>query len=461
MAKIEFVRQSSRDSDNPQAQGERLVNLYPVPIAQGGRARFALKAVPGTTAFVSLSGVFVRAMANIPTYDDAGRPSDRLMVVVDGGLRRIDTAGLVSLIGVIPDDEETAISGNNGAVTITAAGRYFVWSGSALLEPAAGAFGAFGAVEFLGDYTILTELNDRRFCWSDLADPETLPILNFATAEARDDTILRPMAIGGNLWIFKRTSIEIWALTGGAGPAAFTRVGPVLETGLAGFRLVTKIPGGAFFVGDDGIAYLTGGTEDLQPISTPAVNVAIATGEPDACFYYEAYGHKFCVLRFKTRPALVFDLATGAWHERATGEDGAWGATGAAQAYGAWRVCGFAGAVRTLGPVFEDAGAPLVRRAISAPLGDGVTHFTVPMVQVMGQTGRADIGRDAAVMLRFSRDGGQTWGTWRTGVLGALGQYGARAVFRNCGRQRVLVAEVRVSDAADLTLWSAAEVQVA
>jgi hypothetical protein len=461
MPRLEFIQQSSLDPANPQANPGRLVNFYPEPLPAGSRAAIALKAVPGTQAFATVPGVFVRAMANVVRYDEDGVPSDRLVLVSDGALRSVDASGGVSAIGSVADDEETAISGNNGDVTVIAGGNYYLWNGAALTQPAGAVFSNFGGVEFLGDYTILTEKNDRRFCWTDLADASTLPALNFATAESRDDVILRPMAIGGNLWLFKATSIEIWYPTGAGGPNAFARVGPVLETGLKAFGLACKIPGGAFFVGDDGIAYVTGGTTQLQPVSGGAVNEVIRAGEATAAFYYEDTGHKFCVLRFRDRPAWVYDIVTGAWHERATGENGPWGATCAASAYGSWRFGGFNGAVRTAVRSNEDAGEPLMRRVVSLPMGDGAARFRVPVVQVFGQIGRSDLGRDAHVMIRFSRDGGMTWGTWREASMGALGEYGARAVFRNCGQARVLVAEVRVTDPADLTIWSAAEVQVA
>ena len=275
MPVFEFVRQSARDPANLQGTGERLVNLYAEPMAPGAGAAFALKAVPGLAAFADLPGVFVRALESAPRYSDAGVPSDRLAAVSNGTLHEIDAAGVVTALAAVPDDERTGLSTNNGMITVTAGGRYFVWTGTALDEPTPGAFSSFGGVEFLGDYTILTERNDRRFCWSALADATDLPSLNFATAEARDDAILRPLSVGGNLWLFKATSIEVWGATGLAGAAAFQRL-TVVETGLRAFSLLAKVAGGAFFVGNDGIVYLTGGTPNLQPISTPAVNEAIA-----------------------------------------------------------------------------------------------------------------------------------------------------------------------------------------
>ena len=452
MPAFDFVRQSARDPANVQGTGERLVNLYAEPMPGGAGASFALKAVPGLSDFADMPGVFVRALANAPRYDDAGVPSDRLAAVSNATLHEIDAAGVVVALGGVPDDERTGLSTNNGKITVTAGGRYFVWTGTALTEPTPGAFDSFGGVEFLGDYTILTERNDRRFCWSALTDATDLPALNFATAEARDDAILRPLVLSGNLWLFKGTSIEIWGATGLAGAAAFQRL-TVVETGLKDFNLLAKVASGAFFVGDDGIVYLTGGTPSLQPISTPAVNEAIARGIPTHALYYEHRGHKFCMVRFRDRPALCYDLATGLWHERATGEDGAFGATGAAEAFDRWHFSGFGGSIKAAGAVATDAGETLFRRAVSVALSMGGGRFLAPEVEVF-----ADMGKGASLQMRLSRDGGRTWGSWRAASLGATGRYDNRVVFRSNGQARRLTMELRVTDAAEVVLWSAAKV---
>lgn len=461
MPAIEFVSQSATDPSNPTATAERLVNLYPEPMPPGAPARFALKPVPGSAAFATLPAVFVRALVNAPVYDDDSTPSDRLVIANDGRLISLDRSGVQTVLGAIPEDENTAISTNNGKITVTAGGRYFVWTGTALNEVTSGPFTRFGWVEYLGNRTILAERNGRKIAWSDLADPETVPGLNFATAENRDDVVLRPMSIAGNLWIFSTTSIEIWGLTGGSGAAAIARIGPVIETGLKSANLAAKTPNGAFFIGADNIAYLTGGAAQLQPISTPAVNEVLAIETPTHCHFHEWRGHGFCVIRFSNRPAMCFDLATGVWHERAEGESGAWGATCAAQVYGGLFFGGYSGAVRKAVPTQQDAGGHLVRRAVSKPMRNGRARFKIPMIELLGRVGQSDIGRDASIMMRLSRDGGRTWGTWRTRSFGGLGDYAARAVFRSNGQARDLVLEVAITDPAVLTLWSSAEVQIA
>jgi hypothetical protein len=461
MPQLEFVSQSSRDTAFLGSNTERLVNFYAEPIPEGGMARYALKSVLGTEEWVSLDGVFLRNMANIPAIDsETGAASERLIASLGGDLYEIGGDGSTTALGTVPNCPFTTISGNRGNVTFTCGGEYHVWNGTNLVEPTAGAFSSFGSVDFIGGYTLLTERNGRRLQWSALEDPEDLPGLNFATAEAADENILRGFAINGNWWIFKGRSTEVWAPTGLASEEAFSRLpGAVLETGLKEFRLVTRFPGGAFFVGSDNVCYITAGL-DLRPVSRIPIEVAIKRGDATHCLYYEDEGHKFCAVRFRNRPAWVYDLSTGLWHERATGE-GAWETTHTAFAYGAWRAGGVTGSIHEMLRNNRDVTGPLVRRAVSLTLQGAGNRFRVPRVEFMGRVGRSDIGRDAKMVLRVSRDGGNTWGAERMRSMGDLGEYDKRMVFRNLGQARALVAELRISDPADLTLLSAANVEAA
>jgi hypothetical protein len=55
-------------------------------------------------------------------------------------------------------------------------------------------------------------------------------------------------------------------------------------------------------------------------------------------------------------------------------------------------------------------------------------------------------GLTATVMLRMSKDGGHTWGGWRTTSAGALGRYLTRIRFVRFGQARDWVPEIAVSD---------------
>lgn len=441
---VEFCGQSARDSDNIAANPSRLINCYREPCVSAGRTSYVIKPVLGLTTYATLAGT-VRALEDV----------ERTLYAASGGVLYSISLGVGTSLGAVSDDPETTIAGNNGNVTVTAGGNYYVWNGTTLTSPAAGAFSDFGGHDYIGNYTVLTEANGRRFQWSDLADPSDLPGLNFSTADGRDDNLIRPMAINGTLYLFKETSHEIWYVTGQAGASAFERqAGGVYDVGLKSFGLLTKVPGGAFMVGDDNRAHLvTGG---LQPVSIPPVETAITQGSPQACFAYEDEGHTFCVITFSDRPAWVYDIATGEWHERGEGADlTEWTVTCAAKSGGVW-YAGRADKVLTFDRVNMDDTDPLVREMTSRTLVVNRQWFTVDLLEVFPRQGFSS----AAIELQVSRDGGLTWSMPKAAAIGPVGAYAQRVTWRGLGRARQMTAKLRVSEDVDFSMFAECEVVV-
>ena len=442
MPMIEFVGQSARDADNIRANPSRLVNLYREPVDPGDK--HALKSVLGTTEFADVGGVFVRALAEV---------DGSIYALANLALQKIDTDGTVTSLGVTLDDANASVAGNNGNVTAVIGGAYYLWDGATLTNPVAGAFSSFGALEYLGNYTVLTELNGRRFQWSGVAYPNDLPGLSFSTADGRDDNIIRPLALNGQLYLLKAGSIEVWYLTGEAGALAFERqVGGVMDVGLKSFGLVARFDGGAFLVGDDNRAHMLSG--QLQPVSTPAVETAIKTCSPQYCLTYDDEGHTFCAITFRDCPAWVYDVSTGEWHERAEGADlDYWPATASARMDGEWYLGKDGGKIARLERNNSDAGLPLVRLARSRVLYMDGERFTVSEVEVFPR-----VGFDAAtVELSVSRDGGITWGSPKPKSW-EVGEYSKRVMWRNLGQFRQAAIEIQMTDAVDVTISSQARV---
>jgi hypothetical protein len=441
---IEFIGQSRKDSDFQQASTSRLLNCYREPI-EGG---YVVKSVPGTSLVVNLGSVFMRAMEEV---------GGNIYAVCGGRLFRIISDGTATQIGAIADGPAD-ISGNNGSVTIAAGGKYYVWDGSVLTSPTGGAFASVGSVEFVGQTTIMTEKGGRRFQWTGVAAPTSLNGLDFATAEGRDDNILRCVVINGNVWLFKEKSIEIWYPT----TTGFSRIaGGVLDTGMKAFGLVAKFDGGALFVGDDNIAYITGGS-GMEPVSTPAVETDIAQGSPVECLYYEDEGHKFCAIQFADRPAWVYDISTGEWHNRSAGVNyGAWPVVASVKAFGSWHVGGNTGNVLRLSRNNADFDGPLYRRGVSRTLRNG-DRVRIPRFELYGRMGQGPVnGREPQISLRFSRDSAKTWGIERWRSFGATGDYDARIVLRSLGQFRSVTAEFTTTDPIEIPILANAFLELA
>lgn len=444
MPVLEFVGQSGQDRDNIAASPSRLINSYREPTVGGP---MTLKSVPGMVPHANLQTVFVRAMLST---------QGSLFALAGGRLWRVEVNGSITDLGDTLDSTDASLSSNNGIVTAAIGGKYYTWNGTTLVDPTPGAFASFGSVEFFANYTILTERNGRRFQWSDLADPTDLPGLNFQTADGRDDNIVRAFAIGGQLWIFKEASHEIWYNTGDAGANALVRqAGGIRDVGLLGFGLIDRFVGSAFMVGSDGRAHIINGSA-LQPVSTPPVETAIRQCRPRYVFTYEDEGHTFCCITFQDCPAWCYDVATGEWHERAEGPShDPWGAQVTAKLGNDWYVGRDTGEISVFRRSNNDGPRPLVREAVSKSLYIDGERFTVRELELFPRQGFSE-GR---ITVNVSRDGGVTYGLDKARALGPTGQYAKRTIWRNLGLSRAFTVKVRWTDPYDVGLSAEARVQ--
>jgi len=452
MAKVILASQSSRDSSNVAANPERLINMIAERMNQGSKTTMTLRSVPGQISFADTETVLLRDMKTV---------NGVLYVAAAGNLFSVGSSGAVTLLGSITDDENTIIDGNGASVTISAGGNYYVWDGTTLSQPAGGLLTSIGSVGFSGQYTILTELGGNRFEWTALADPETRDGLNFATCESNNDDVIRVIPHMNYIWLFNQESTEIWYNTGAAGANAFAPLaGGTSDIGIKSAKLAVRFDGGIFFVGNDGVTYLSSGA-GLSPISTPAVETATAEKTPTHCYYYEYRGHKICVIRFSDRPAWCYDFTTSLWHERSSGvEHNEWESIGVVFAYSKWL------SATNIGKIYEmkgntDVSAPLRRTIVSRSFYSAGNRFTAAEFEVLGRFGEQEITtggviREPIIMARFSKDGGRTWSGEKTRGIGKVGERFKRPIWRGLGQFRDFVAEVSMTDDVDVSLYSEA-----
>jgi hypothetical protein len=484
MPAVELFGAPKQDAEHRPASTARLINVF----REGAERGAVLRQAPGMTRFLRLDGMFCRALRPI---------GDALIAAHGGRLWRVDEGGAARELTDIADDAETTVAGLNGRILAVAAGAFTVYEDNDGTDtPAPGAFSRYGSLAVMAQRVVLAERDGRRLQWSDVDDPKTLDGLNFATAEQRDDRIVRIMAVGGDLWVFKETCIEQWYATGGADADAFAfRTGSLVPVGLRAFGLVTETPTGAFFVATDGRAYL-GAPGALRPVSTVPVETALAEGTPWRCFHTRFEGHEFCVIRFRDRPAWCLDVATGEWWERAQGDDlGPWEAVAAAAPWGRPLVGCDDGRLLWLDASPTDDNDPIHRRMVSRTIDNGGRRFRVPRLELPCHVGRGAVDdyaaqpeggvqatsagvvqattldgllavdaaekRTAQVLMRVSRDRGQTWGQWVSRSLGDVGRYETRVVWRALGQFETLAVEVACAEPLDITFDCSAWVEVA
>lgn len=468
--KVDFAGSTRRDPDNRGANSARLVNCYREPL--GGRSQMVLKRVPGLVEFGTTGAAFLRAMAVV---------DGEIYTVASGTLYRVTVDGRTETIGSVDDDENTAISGNNGAVTVTANGKYYLWDGTTLSQPTTGALSTVGSVTYLGFRTILTEKDGRAVQWSTInsgvPEPQTMNALDFASAEQTDDNIVRAVASGSLMYVFKERSTEIWGV-GTDGPIFLA--GRVWDVGLKSFNLVCEMPEGVFFVGHDGIAYIASGGS-RQPVSPKPIDTAINQGRPTHCTYHAVEGAKFLTIRFSDRASWVFDIGSGEWHERALGVNHEpWPIVATVNAHAGYFAGSLYGDLGEFANYPYDLGQLVVCEATSRTFEGERDRFRIREIEFQGRVGVAPLGlteivtlmdSDEALVLAegdlplgiggglgsevpqvemfTSGDYGLTWDAPRRQNFGELGDYDHRIVFGPLGQFRQFTARLRWSNIAD------------
>lgn len=446
--RLEFVGQTTRNKDFPTGGTSRLINGYREPMVAGGRSANILRAVPGMQSFADLPTVFSRGAV---VYDD------KILTVAGDRLFSIAADGSTMNLGdVQATDDIVGMTVSTGKVCIAADREYWTWDGATLANPTTGAVTAPASVAYLGGYVLVSQYQSRVFAWSNLAVPGTFSGSDFASAEITDEDITQLVTFKDALYIFKYGGFERWAVTGQAGVNAFARIdGAQGEPGLLGYNLVTTFPNGMAWIGSDGRAHVLG----IGPISTPPLEVAIATDGPRRLFFYEHRGHGFICITFEDGPAWCYDVATGEWHERMQ-NDGPWQASLSVKLGTDWYLGTEAAKYAKLGPSCNDFGLPMIRRYVSNTLemDDRVViakieAFTRPAGDIQGD------GTPAKVSLRTSRDG-LSWGAVKDREVGLTGEHDARLVWRALGQFRKAVVELSQTSFTDVPMLSTLEVEI-
>lgn len=484
MPALDLFGPATRETPGRPQNVSRLVNVYRVPSERSGAMCLP---VPGMRRVATLDGAFMRAMLPV---------RDRLVVAHGGALWRLGAGFAPERLRSIADAADTSLATMDGAVLVAAGGSYqLLLANGSSSDPdmeAAAAFEAVGSVTVVAQRAVLTERGGRRVQWSAPAEPTRFDALDFATAEQRDEPIVRALAVGPELWVFKGTHLERWAPTGDDRGFQYLP-GSLLEFGLAGFNLVAETPRGAFWIAQDGRAYL-GSAGGVDGISTAAVESAIAAEPPHRVLFTRYTARDVVAVLFRNRPAWCCDLATSEWHERAQGGDlGAWQAVAAGGLARVRYVGDDAGGVFALDAVGEDDGAFMTRIMVSRAIMNDGRSFRVPRFEALADTGLGALtdaalgvdvdgdalsdgaldmgsgallalgaeGRGPVVTLRVSRDEGRTWGAPQPRSLGRAGEARIRLCWRALGRFRSFTAELRCAEPTPVAFDAAALVDLA
>lgn len=415
--------------------GAVLTNAYAEVSDGDKREAFAVLATPGLTLWTTLPGGVYRGSVIC-----AG-----VLYVVSGGfLYSVDSAGSYTQLGVIPGTGPVSMAANYTEVAIAANGTGYVWSGGALYTPVP--FDVSSVVYF-DSYMVWQIKDSEQFIISSLDDALTYDAADVASVEGSPDNIVGMVNSHRELQFFGADTIEIF-YNSGAVDFPFERQGnSFIERGCFDRDSIVKINNAVMFVGDDRIVYSLNGYSP-QRVSTHWVEYLLRDATYARAWTYDQEGHKFYVLECD-RGTILFDIATGAWHKRASYGSDFWRCNGGIVAYNQ-TILGDRdnGNLYIPSPdVHTENGDPIIVQVDLPPIEANRERMTMYSFEIVMDTGlgNGDVA-DPQAMLQYSDDNGHRWSNemWRS--LGLVGEYRTRAVWRKLGQFRQRQMRIRISD---------------
>lgn len=449
--KLEFVSSSNRRGENPKIQTERLVNVEPELIDGQGKALYQLRPAQGYSS-AALADLELPARAAI-------FHNDLIYVVAGGTLFAVSQDGTETLIGAIPDDTATTMAALDDDLAIAAGARRFNWDGTSLTNPTDGAFTGAGSITSNDDRIIASEPDGQRFDWSDLLAAETIDALNFSRKGSKPDKLLRVISSNEDVWCLGASSSEIFYTTSNPQNSSevYARVpGAVIETGIMGRGLAVNFHDELFFVGADGKVHVGVGTQTAE-VSRGAQRDAIKAEKPERMFAYEAAGNRFIVVWFRNSPAWIYKQEAGIWFERSTGvRFGPWEIIDTLKAWdNEWYGLTIGGQLRKLDSIYADGANVMRRSMVSIPIDADAKRFRIRSIEIRLRSGDPGLTRTAKIGFRYTKDGGNTWSSWRIEDVGDVGEYARRTIMRGLGSFRNFSFELEISDPIPLFVESA------
>lgn len=310
-----YVARSINAADN------RMVNLFPEATPENGKYIGYLNRAPGLRFLNSIGTGPIRGLW-------AHQTSESNAYVVSGNqFYAIDKYYNATYLGAVGGSGPVSIADNGVQIFIATNPLGYIYNMNTkvfaqITDPD---FPGAVTVGYLDGYFVFNEPNSQRVWVTSLLDGTSIDPLAFASAEGSPDGLVCLNIDHREAWLFGTDSIEVWYDAGISGFPLQRIQGAFNEIGCVAPYSVAKLDNALFWLGTDargqGIVYRNQGYTGVR-ISTHAVEYAIQNYDviSDAIAYtYQQEGHAFYVLIFPSANATwVYDVATGAWHERAS-----------------------------------------------------------------------------------------------------------------------------------------------
>ena len=311
-----YVARSVNAADN------RMVNLFPEIVPEGGKEPAFLQRAPGLTTLATVGTGPIRGLWTYGNYGYA---------VSGDTLYKIDSSWNAVAKGTVGGSGPVSMADNGTQLFIAANPQGYIYNASTdvfqqITDPD---FPGAGTVGYIDGYFTFNEPDSQKIWVTQLLDGTSVDPLEFASAEGNPDNVVAVFVDHREVWVFGTNSTEVW-YDAGLLDFPLTRIqGAFNELGCAAPYSIAKMDNQVYWLGKDargqGIVYKAAGYIG-QRVSTHAIEWQMQeyADLTDAVGYtYQQDGHSFYVLNFPSaNTTWVYDVATGAWHERASLNNG-------------------------------------------------------------------------------------------------------------------------------------------
>jgi len=430
----------------------KLVNCFAEIREDNGKARYVIVPSDGSTLFSEVTDTPCRATIFLPDLGTARS-------VHSGRMYSINSGGTASAVGVIPGQDKAKIVRNQKTtpqiIVHVSTGVYWEEGGALakLINDNLPTDATLVDIEVFDGYTVFV-FDDGRFFLSGLNETTTVDALDFATAESAADGLVAAKVFGAYILFFGTETIEPWQNTGAA-DFPLEPMPTIIPRGCGGRWSIVAADNSVMFLGDDGIYYRLNGFQP-QRISNHEVERLILSESDRTVIEAQTWsrgGHTFIELK-GTNWSKVYDCNTSQWHDRSTYLQDVWRHNNAFSAWGKTIV-----GDRLTGnlyymddTVFTEASSVQIMRIKFPTLNvfpNGGIVYAVHLDFLTGQgvTSTTAQGYEPLLMLRVSKDGGNSFAFERHLKTGRRGRYGRVTTRRlgKCGPQG-MVMELAMSD---------------
>lgn len=441
---------------NTIAADDECINRYPSKVESGtGPAQYTLEPVPGFTAYVTLPEAPTRGFftLNGATFGVGG---ENLYEITSIGTAILRATGLSNLNNQLVSFACNGDAGHQMALVSDSTLYCFDLITNTLTE-----VDDITSTDVVFQDGYFISLNPNT---STINQSELLNGLVYDEAAQRNDTPdkwVRMMARPKEIWLHGSQTTSVYFNADQEGVTFAPNPSVAIAWGTGAPESVALLNGSPCWLANDlTVRYAAGQGYSPVRISTHAMEWQIAQYDTvlDAdAFTYVERGHAFYVLNFPSAGVTwVYDLLTGLWHKRGSWVDGAYGVLpvwGYTYAFGKHLV-----GDRVSGVVYEMSSDVFVDTT-----GDGMrwmrraphlvkelkraNYFNFELHMEVGVGLPSGQGSDPKVMLRWSNDGGQSFGNVLESSIGRIGAYTTRVRWPGAlGQARDRVFEASGSD---------------